>query len=78
MITTTTISMITMMTIRQFCFISNTDNLGATVDLGILDLCLSGNQEFIMEVVVEKPKIKDFKNLKAMILKYLGDGQNES
>jgi len=35
---------------RQFCFISNTDNLGATVDLGILDLCLSGDQEFIMEV----------------------------
>jgi len=35
---------------RQFCFISNTDNLGATVDLGILELCLSGNQEFIMEV----------------------------
>ena len=40
----------TTVTNRQFCFISNTDNLGATVDLGILDLCLSGDQEFIMEV----------------------------
>ena len=35
---------------RQFCFISNSDNLGATVDLSILNLCLSGNMEFIMEV----------------------------
>ena len=43
-------TIIMMMITRQFCFISNTDNLGATVDLGILGLCLSGNQEFIMEV----------------------------
>ena len=43
----------TRVTNRQFCFISNTDNLGATVDLGILDLCLSGDQEFIMEVFSE-------------------------
>ena len=43
----------TIVTNRQFCFISNTDNLGATVDLGILDLCLSGDQEFIMEVFSE-------------------------
>ena len=43
--------MMMMMITRQFCFISNTDNLGATVDLGILELCLSGNQEFIMEVI---------------------------
>ena len=43
----------TIVTNRQFCFISNTDNLGATVDLGILDLCLSSDQEFIMEVFSE-------------------------
>ena len=35
---------------RQFCFISNMDNVGATVDLDILQLCLSGTREFIMEV----------------------------
>jgi len=35
---------------RKFCFISNTDNLGATVDLNILKMCLSGQEEFIMEV----------------------------
>ena len=50
MITMTTIILMVVIT-RQFCFISNTDNLGATVDLGILELCLSGNQEFIMEVI---------------------------
>ena len=46
----TIMTTISMMTIRQFCFISNSDNLGATVDLSILNLCLSGNMEFIMEV----------------------------
>jgi len=35
---------------RKFCFISNTDNLGATVDLNILKMCLTGEEEFIMEV----------------------------
>jgi len=35
---------------KKFCFISNTDNLGATVDLNILKMCLSGQEEFIMEV----------------------------
>jgi len=35
---------------KKFCFISNIDNLGATVDLNILNLCLSHNHEFIMEV----------------------------
>jgi hypothetical protein len=29
---------------------SNIDNMGATVDLNILNLCLSENHEFIMEV----------------------------
>merc|ERR1712106_1286104 len=37
-------------TFVQSCFISNTDNLGATVDLNILKMCLSGQEEFIMEV----------------------------
>jgi len=35
---------------KQFCFISNIDNLGATVDLNILNSCFTSNQEFIMEV----------------------------
>jgi len=35
---------------KKFCFISNTDNLGATVDINILKMCLAGQEEFIMEV----------------------------
>jgi len=35
---------------KKYCFISNIDNLGATVDLNILSMCLAGNHEFIMEV----------------------------
>jgi len=35
---------------KKFCFISNIDNLGATVDLSILRDCLSQDHEFIMEV----------------------------
>jgi len=38
---------------REFCFISNVDNLGATVDLNILSLLLEGDANkasFVMEV----------------------------
>lgn len=40
---------------REYCFISNIDNLGATVDLNILDLVLhpqpgKESHEFVMEV----------------------------
>merc|ERR1719385_176509 len=35
---------------KKFCFISNIDNLGATVDLNILNLCLTQSREFVMEV----------------------------
>ena len=35
---------------REFVFMSNIDNMGATVNLDILNLCLRGNHEFIMEV----------------------------
>lgn len=35
---------------RKFCFMSNIDNMGATVDLNILNLCLNENHEFVMEV----------------------------
>lgn len=40
---------------REYCFISNIDNLGATVDLNILDLVLhpqpgKESPEFVMEV----------------------------
>ena len=35
---------------KEFCFISNIDNLGATVDLNILNMVISNNREFVMEV----------------------------
>ena len=35
---------------REYVFMSNIDNMGATVDLDILNLCMSEKQEFIMEV----------------------------
>jgi UTP--glucose-1-phosphate uridylyltransferase len=39
---------------REYCFISNIDNLGATVDLNILNLLLNPadgkSTEFVMEV----------------------------
>jgi len=35
---------------KKTCFISNIDNLGATVDLNILNMCLMQNREFVMEV----------------------------
>jgi UTP--glucose-1-phosphate uridylyltransferase len=35
---------------REGVFMSNIDNMGATVDLNILNLCLSEDHEFIMEV----------------------------
>lgn len=35
---------------REFVFLSNIDNMGATVDLNILNLCLRESHEFIMEV----------------------------
>ena len=35
---------------REYVFLSNIDNMGATVDLNILNLCLSEDHEFVMEV----------------------------
>ncbi len=35
---------------RKYVFLSNIDNLGATVDLSILNFCLQSQVEFIMEV----------------------------
>ena len=35
---------------KKYVFISNIDNLGATVDLNILHMCLSQSREFVMEV----------------------------
>ncbi len=35
---------------RKYVFLSNIDNLGATVDLSILDFCIQTQAEFIMEV----------------------------
>jgi UTP--glucose-1-phosphate uridylyltransferase len=35
---------------KKYCFISNIDNLGATVDLNILNMCLDQAREFVMEV----------------------------
>merc|ERR1719427_2327310 len=35
---------------KKHCFISNIDNLGATVNLNILNMCLNQKKEFVMEV----------------------------
>lgn len=35
---------------KKVCFISNMDNLGAEVDIGILQMMLTGDNEFLMEV----------------------------
>ena len=35
---------------REYVFLSNIDNMGAVVDLNILNLCLSEDHEFVMEV----------------------------
>jgi len=35
---------------KKVCFISNIDNLGATVDINILNTCIKHNNDFIMEV----------------------------
>ena len=35
---------------KEYCFISNIDNLGATVDLNILNMVISNSREFVMEV----------------------------
>merc|ERR1712038_550537 len=43
---------------REYVFMSNIDNMGATVDLKILNLCLSEDHEFVMEVT-DNPKSLD-------------------
>ena len=35
---------------KKYCFVSNIDNLGATVDLNILNMVIRQNKEFVMEV----------------------------
>merc|ERR1719186_1020974 len=35
---------------KKVCFMSNIDNLGATVDINILNTCIQHNNDFIMEV----------------------------
>lgn len=40
---------------KEYCFLSNIDNLGATVDLGILDQLITKGKDFIMELT---PKTK--------------------
>ena len=35
---------------KKYCFISNIDNLGATVDLNILNMVTTNSREFVMEV----------------------------
>ena len=35
---------------KKYCFVSNIDNLGATVDLNILNMVISQSREFVMEV----------------------------
>ena len=40
---------------KKYVFVSNSDNLGATVDLNILAMCLERESEFVMEVT-DKPR----------------------
>merc|ERR1719225_742478 len=35
---------------KEYCFVSNIDNLGATVDLNILNMVIDNSREFVMEV----------------------------
>ena len=35
---------------KTICFMSNIDNMGATVDLGILSECMKDDMQFFMEV----------------------------
>ena len=35
---------------KKYCFVSNIDNLGATVNLNILNMVIANNREFVMEV----------------------------
>ena len=35
---------------KKYCFVSNIDNLGATVDLNILNMVIDNSREFVMEV----------------------------
>lgn len=35
---------------KEYLFVSNVDNLGATVDPAILDYCIANEEEFVMEV----------------------------
>lgn len=55
---------------REYCFISNIDNLGATVDLNILNLLLNPTDkspEFVMEVTDKtKADVKVSKSISNM------------
>ena len=48
---------------RTVCFMSNIDNMGATVDLSILKQFIESQNEFIMEVIVILVTIKTCSNL---------------
>lgn len=52
---------------------SNIDNLGATVDIGILNMCISRDHEFVMEVriVIHSIEIFVFKNLLKFFITFL-------
>ena len=61
---------------REYVFLSNIDNMGATVDLNILNLCLSEDHEFVMEVSASKNP--DFlTGIFKFKLINTGDGQDE-
>ena len=48
---------------RTVCFMSNIDNMGATVDLSILKQFIESQNEFIMEVIFILVTIKTCLNL---------------
>ena len=49
---------------KKHCFISNIDNLGATVDLNILNMCLDQKREFVM-LVTDKTRADVQFNMRA-------------
>ena len=57
---------------RKYCFMSNVDNLGATVDLNILAQCIENKNEFIMEVTEKtRADVKGGTLIQVIYLQYL-------
>ena len=63
---------------RKYVFLSNIDNLGATVDLSILNFCIETQAEFIMEVTDKtRADVKGGTLIQYQVKRYL-EGQHLS